>query len=464
MAAGPIFWHQGLYLQPQHFQATDQRNEAMLAELAAMIRPWFWGVRKIDLDKGALAAGALALARFSGIFPDSGVWIDIPGNAVCAGRILNYEDSAADEQLLVYAGLARLYPGQANVTMAESPENFAQIATRYGLLTNQEAMNDLYENAPPAQARTLTHVVRLVLETEKETAGDMLLMPVARLFRQGKLFVEDESYAPPALFMEDSPLLWSLLREIRDRTIAKTGQLDSYKSLAQRSYLPSEMTALFMILSALSRFSARLDLALEGKRLPLWQGYALLREMVGELSVFSQEYNPLGKRYDSREAPTPYDHYNPAPAFVFLRDLLLRMLNSLAAGPRYMIAFSDVPPFKKVEIKPNILDNVKSGDEYWLLLRSNSFHLENMTASIDKQLKLAASGNMGAILSHALPGIPLNRQKNPPLGVGRQEGAVYLRIDQSSPLWADVPRQRELSLSWRDAPDDLEAFFVVVGS
>jgi type VI secretion system protein ImpJ len=436
----------------------------MLAELAAAIRPWFWGARRIALDKGALAAGALALTRFSGIFPDSGIWLEIPGNAVCCGRIINQEDIAAAEGALVYAALPRLRPGQANVTVAESAENLAQSATRYGLLTDQEAMHDLYENAPPVQARTLTYIVRLVLETEKDSAGDMLLMPVAKLFRQGESLLEDESYVPPVLFMEDSPLLWSLLREIRDRAVAKTGQLDSYKILAQRSYMPGEMTALFMILRSLSRFSARLDLALESKRLPLWQGYALLREMVGELSVFSQEYNPLGKRYNGGEAPPPYDHCNPAPAFLFLRDLLTRMLNSLTTGPRYMIAFSDDAPFKKAEIKPNILDNAKSGDEYWLVLRAPASNLEDMAASMDKQLKLAASGNMGAILSHALPGIPLRREKNPPLGVGRQEGSVYLRIDQSSPLWADVSRQQGLSLSWREAPADLEAFFVVVGS
>ncbi|MDR1310358.1 MAG: type VI secretion system baseplate subunit TssK [Burkholderiaceae bacterium] len=480
MTTGPIFWHQGLYLQPQHFQYGDRRYESLLGDMADIMHPWCWGVRTALLDKGALAAGTLALSSFSGIFPAEGIHIRLPGNAICAGRTLATEGVVEGSKMQVYLGIARSFPDQPNVTTGVTPQSLAAAQTRYGLITGQPAMPDLYENAPSAHVRTLAHVLHLVLETEKESAGDMILIPIARIIRRQDSFVEDGAYVPPTLFLEDAPSLHALVREIRDRTVGKAGQLDFYKNLAQRSNMQGELAALFMMLRSLSRFATRLDMAAEKKHLPLWDAYALLREMLGEISVFSQEYTSLGYRYDEengigasagsasadqrRGRKMAYVHEDPAPVFFLLHGIIVSILDGLSVGPRYMLKFTADPPYQRLELSPNVLDNLQGDNEYWLVLQSDTTDLEPQASAISKQLKMAASSSISAILTHALPGIPLIRESTPPLGVARKKGVAYLRIDKNSPLWADVPMQKKLSLSWHDAPSDLEVFLVVTGS
>jgi type VI secretion system protein ImpJ len=113
----------------------------------------------------------------------------------------------------------------------------------------------------------------------------------------------------------------------------------------------------------------------------------------------------------------------------------------------------------KVEIPGPALANSNGKDEYWLILQSASGSLpkENLT----RQLKLAASLSMNSILTHALPGLPLTLENTPPLGVSYKPGEAYLRIDHTSHLWLEVGQAHGLSLSWREAPADVEALFVV---
>ena len=62
----PIFWYQGLFLQPQHFQQAERYAEGLLEPLRDGISPFFHGVRQLQLQEAAVqkvAAAAAALGR-----------------------------------------------------------------------------------------------------------------------------------------------------------------------------------------------------------------------------------------------------------------------------------------------------------------------------------------------------------------------------------------------------------------
>jgi type VI secretion system protein ImpJ len=40
----PLFWHQGLFLQPQHLQLNSQYCERLSLPLKTYLQPYFWGV------------------------------------------------------------------------------------------------------------------------------------------------------------------------------------------------------------------------------------------------------------------------------------------------------------------------------------------------------------------------------------------------------------------------------------
>lgn len=463
MAEGPIYWHQGLFLQPQHFQISNRQVADLLAPMIASLRPFFWGVAGGGVNEAALAAGRLEIAALNLLLPNNARMIEFPGNAVCAGRQIPVASIPVDGKIVVYAGLRAFKPGEANVTVAETREQLAAAPTRLAVPMEPELVPDTYSNGPPAQIRRMFYVLNLVFEDELAQVGDMDLVPVARLIRQGDQVVLDPAFAPPCLTLNVSPLLSSVIKELRDRVLGKARQLEGYKNVAGRAEASGETTVLLMGLRVLSLFAARLDQAVENPCLSPWEAYGMLRELVAELSVFSLDISPLGENWQEEKLAPAYSHADLAHCFSTTRDLILHLLDGLSAGPRFLTRFEFRDPYWTAEIPKQILTETQnSGSDFWLVLNSAAAEPQAMRDSASRMLKLSATSGMGSLLVRALPGIPLAASAVPPAGLPRRHGAFYFRVGQESPLWDEVAKGGSISIYWPEAPSDLEAQLAVI--
>ena len=50
----PLFWRQGLFLQPQHFQLLERYNQALFTSFYKYQQPYPWGIGKIQIQDAAL--------------------------------------------------------------------------------------------------------------------------------------------------------------------------------------------------------------------------------------------------------------------------------------------------------------------------------------------------------------------------------------------------------------------------
>ena len=73
----PLFWHQGLFLQPQHFQLQDLSFRSHLIPFQQYMQPHFWGVGAMEIEQGALGSGSFSLLTGQFLFPD-GSYVDSP--------------------------------------------------------------------------------------------------------------------------------------------------------------------------------------------------------------------------------------------------------------------------------------------------------------------------------------------------------------------------------------------------
>lgn len=459
MSNGPVFWHQGLFLQPQHFQRTDIRTQDMLAELASASRPWFWGVSRLEWDLGALAAGTVQFSQLQLFMPRMGFELSMPGNAVCAGRKAP-DTLIAGDSLNVWLGLRNIKEGDSNVTVCADAAEQALASSRMVVAEGQSDSPDLYEDAPPATVRQLRYVLQIVFGNELDNAKDMSLMPVARLMQTATGLAVDSEYAPPCLSLEKSPVLLSFLREIRDRIMVKTREMDSYKGLARRARL-DELTSVLLLLRTLTRFVPRLQLITDMPVAAPWDGYILLREILAELSIFSSRLNAMGEDEAGNSRILPYEHNDPAPCYRSLRDAIVMLLDALAIGPRYMLRFEEEHGLDQVHTPQHIFDNPTGSNSYWISLCSEKADLADNPDRIHTA-KFSPTGEMGALLTHALPGLPCSLVRQPPMGMPRKHGTVYLRLHTDSALWPMVRMQEGIAMSWADKPDDLEAYFIVL--
>lgn len=462
MADKPIYWHQGLFLQPQHFQIMNRQIAEALFPIVTRSVPYPWGLASGGLNQTALAVGRLEIEHVEVLFPSCQQMITFPGNAVCAGRQIPTDAIPVDGDMLVFLGLRAFKPGEPNVTVAENTEQMAAALTRLAVPVEPENVPDAYSNGPSAQVRTMSYVLRLVFDSELEQSGDLDLIPVARLTREGDKIALDQSFVPPCLTITGSPALASQLKELRDRVLGKARQLEGYKNLSGQGATSEDFTLLIMALRTLSRFAARLDHAVEAPCLSPWHTYGILRELVAELSVFSLDVSALGENWQDEKLVLDYAHTDLGLCFRSARDVIIRLLDGISAGPRFVTRFEFHDPYWTAEIPQQILAETKTAGEFWLVLHSESAEPQALRDSAARMLKLSATSGMGSLLVRALPGIPLAPSDGPPAGLPRRHGAFYFRIGRESPLWMDVEKGGSISMHWPEAPADLEAQLAVL--
>ena len=65
-----IFWHQGLFLQPHHFQQHDLYIQDLQQPLRKFLNPYFWGVAAMEASRGALDNFSFDLLKGEFVFQD----------------------------------------------------------------------------------------------------------------------------------------------------------------------------------------------------------------------------------------------------------------------------------------------------------------------------------------------------------------------------------------------------------
>lgn len=101
----PVNWHEGMFIQPHHFQVTEQSiNTRMMRQNLAS--PNNWGVASIVIDKSALEGFRLKIHRASFRMPE-GTWVDIPGNAVVPEKSFKEHFEKANMALPVWAAIRK---------------------------------------------------------------------------------------------------------------------------------------------------------------------------------------------------------------------------------------------------------------------------------------------------------------------------------------------------------------------
>ena len=83
--AKPLFWHQGLFLQPHHFQRENLYFQSLLTPFHRYMVPYFWGVGELTLPKVVAGNAFDKIHKGYLIFPDQ-TYVTYPGNALIQAR------------------------------------------------------------------------------------------------------------------------------------------------------------------------------------------------------------------------------------------------------------------------------------------------------------------------------------------------------------------------------------------
>ena len=454
-----VYWHQGMFLQPQHFQQTDRHHDFLRRTLLNAGQPHFWGVGELVLNKAAIANRVIEVESARLIFPDRS-YVEIPDNALIRPRNFDANLVGGDKPFTIYIGIRKMGQRQANVTVADDENGAALATTRFVTLPNAPEVADSYASGPAAPVLSLTHVLRIFFANEIATLDDYDLIPVARLERDGDSIRQSENFIAPCYALCGSAVLYSTIKEIRDELAGRARQLQEFKSPReqQKAEFDANYTTFLLALRSLNRTIPYLCHLIEAPEIHPWQAYGALRQLIGELSSFSERFNMTGETEDGAAGVPPYDHENLGNCFGRARVLISYLLNEISVGPEFLAVLELHDAYYSAELP---LTFFGQRNRFYLVLRSEA-PAQTLVDSVQNSACLASLGEMPKLIAHALPGVELIHLPVAPQGLPRRAHSCYFRIEQQSRQWESVEKDGAIALYWLDAPEDLKAEIVAI--
>ncbi len=457
----PIFWHQGLFLQPQHFQFEDRFFGTLLSPYFKFSKPYLWGVAEIELPKTLSGNTFEKLHSGEFLFPDMS-HIVFPGNAVMSGR--SFDESVLEEgkPVEVYLGLKKWDNKGGNVTVLSNFENLSNVSTRFVASTEMESVNDMHqEEGPPANLKRLYYVLKLFWEYETERLGDYALIPISKLEKVGDDVVISDRFVPPCLSVHSSPVLKRIIKEVKDQISARGYQLESYKK--ERGIHSAEFGSRDMVyllaLRSLNRYIPALVHSTETTQTHPWSVYGLLRQLIGELSSFSESISVTGEAEDGSRLLPNYDHSNLWTIFSSAQALVTRLLDDITAGPDYILPLLFDGTFYVADLQPQMFEG---GNRFYLVLRTD-LSPEKVIKSLENIAKVSSREDLPIRIARALPGVRVDHLSVPPQELPRRADSLYFELNHHSDQWAHVEKGRNIGLYWDSAPEDLKVEMMIVG-
>ncbi|WP_224983057.1 type VI secretion system baseplate subunit TssK [Geomonas agri] len=458
-AQRPIFWHQGMFLQPQHFQLVDRSMHSLLIPYQSHLAPNFWGISRATVRTSSKGLPSIEVTSGAFLFPD-GTYVELPGNALVESRLIPEEAPGKGASLTVYLGLKKWQARAENAAVLQQGVAPGGFTTRYLVAAEGASSPDLHAGGPAAEVRHMDHALKLFWDSELDLLGDYLLLPVARLERRGAELEIAPDFIAPCLTIAAVPLLNELVLGIRDLVAVRCRQMESCKKQrgVQRAEFGSKDLVYLLALRTVNRYLAQLDHLILAQVHP-WQVYGVLAQLVAELSCFDESVACLGDGEGGGAAFLPgYNHLDIGGCFASAHDLILKLLDQVCTGPEYALRLCFDGTYYSADLTPA---HFQGKNRFYLAVTTETDPAA-VLAYLTGLAKLGARERLPLLIAQALPGVPLEPMSNPPPELPRRASSLYFAIDSRSEQWDLIEKWHNIALFWDQAPDVLEVELMIV--
>jgi type VI secretion system protein ImpJ len=454
----PVFWRQGMFLQPQHFQQSElhQKNQSNLVREYS--HPWFWGFISYSMAKLSLQQRIVELDQGEVVFQD-GTHVIIGQNAHIQSRQLDDVEIDPEVPLNVYVSLRKMSTLESNVTIIHDATEIADVQTRYFTQSAPQTVDDIYSDGPEAELQSLTHKLGIVFEHERDAYADYLLIPIAKIALDGENLIFPSEFVPPLITMAGTSEIQRLVKELRDELTGRAIQLNSSNNASQQTGGFDPNLLRYRIgLQTLSRYVPRLFHITETPNIHPWDVYGFLRELVGEISTFTQDVNFLGENKKGERLLPSYNHTNIGECFNAARNLISQLMNEISVGPQFLVELDYDVKYFSTAIPAEFFEQQV---DFYLILNTEQPWPDH-SQSFLTTAKLADSSTVEVLAERSLPGVGLYHMPAPPAGLPKKAFANYARIDIHDDKWQQIQSKQNLALMWDEAPKDLKVELVIL--
>ncbi len=431
-----VHWHEGLFLQPHHFQAMSRAQAESLAALRRQVMAYPWGVIDARLSRDALENMLVRFDRLHVIMP-SGVELRVPDEAELPTLEIKRAFESSSDPITISLAVPLWDPQRPNTVEDDGTEPW-RIKRLYRLAEMDRPDENTGDNPHPVVYRRVN--ARLVLEGE-DTA-DMEVLPLLRIVHATGEETghprQDGQFVPPCMCIAGSSVLREMIRDLCNQISAARQALVVQMSRAGFSIESMRGMQLeqVMRLRTLNRYAGRLPTQAElGTTSPLAM-YLSLREMLGELAAL----NPGNDVFD---VPA-YDHHRPLEAFASLNEKLRSLLGGAVSEPWLRVGFESEDGTILARLEER---HLSEPTQYFLAVqtRQDPQALASLVEDPDRFKLMPA-----ALAGRAIYGIKLQEERHPPLGLPARADLHYFRLqrEESARMWERILADKAVAAVW----------------
>ena len=457
----PVYWHEGLFLRPEHLQQQDLYYKNYTSDFIRFNNPYFWGVRSLKILQTALNNQVVEIERCEVVFQD-GTHIIYPDNAMVSCRNVSGQWDESGKPMSIWLGIREIQAGKNNITQTDidetSTENSVMAAARYFVPEIPTVTYDLFSDDKQAEIFYLEHKLELFIGDEALEAVDYQLIKIAELCKAGSEIVISTQYIPPVLSIHSSKVLFKLLRDVKEQLMSKARELSLFKQDRDLESGKSNSVdpACFMALLVMNRYSQQIQHLLETQTVMPWQVYGMLRQLAGELSTFSTQYNLSG---DVNDASLPaYEHENMMCCFRETTSVIHDLMKNIIAGPDY----AAVLLFDGTYYCANIKDcDTRDNNSYYLRVSMHG-ETDEIIDCMHTRAKLSSREHLPLLLAHSLPGLVLEYDNSPPSNLPRSADSLYFRLQTCGDNWDAVKKGLNTAIYFDSPPENIKINLMVI--
>ena len=434
-------WTVGSKLFPVHLHEQDRYHEALLDWRLRQVVPHPWGVFHLELDDVALRAGELSVRSLAATLPDgTPILVGGAGGDLLPSRALEGL-SGPRQELDVYIGLAQPEGGIPGVDL----DGTAAGRARYTRV--REAAADLVTGHEGREVDWLRGSLAILFGHEPRERHDTLR--IAQLVRSpAGTIVARDTFIPPVVRIGASPFLVSSFRRLLAAMTAKQQSLA--QSRRQRSASVVEFQAAdaakFWLLHTLNgALPVVADLVEQPDAHPR-EAYRVLAQLVGQLSTFDAQANPL-------DLPK-FNYLELGEVFEPLFAKAMGLLDTVIAERFTAIPLTEREgQFFFGELRDA---GVLRHDFFLGVVSGGGVTEAHVREYMPRMAKVASQAQIQSIVRSAVSGAVLTVEYRPPAALPARPGTVFFRIDRNNEYWTHILATGAIAVASPFAPGTLQ--------
>ena len=460
----PIFWGQGMFLQPQHFQQQDIYHEARLQRYLQLLHPFGWGIHTLAINETALQNFVFEVEQCEWLTWEGTILRfqaeSLPSNAKMMPRSFESALHTDGGPFGVYLGLKRLQWEARNVDSGQTSGSETATGMHRRFRLHESLTPDLLaaDDDQACPLYYLMHDIRILFDGDAALQNqEYELLKIAELLRapDGRGAMLSKRYIPPALGLGASSVLEGMLKDIRNLLTAKGRELADYQRPVSggKGALGGREVLSLLMLQVVNRYIPLFHHHLEVRETHPCVLYALLRQFIGEFSTFSSTVSVLG-------GPLPaYRHDQLWECFDAAVRVAKQLIGGVEKGPEYVVPLVyDNREYFAADLERRVFE----GDNRCYLSVKTDLPPQELERLLTVEGKIASREDMSVLRERFLPGLKLQYLAELPEGLPQRPQFRYFALNQYGTLWEHMAQRQNIVVYCPLPPHETEMQLLVL--